>query len=209
VTATVHLTTPFQTADLEKLRIGDRVQISGLIYSTRDAAHMRLAELLNKNKPLPFDICGHVIYYMGPTPARPGRVIGAAGPTSSYRMDAYAPVLIRNGLKGMIGKGARSQAVRDALKRHKAVYFAAIGGAGALISKCILSSEIIAYPESGAEAVRLLRVASFPVFVANDVYGDDLYEQVRRCHWARPWRSRPTPPSRRYPPWRGPGASWV
>ena len=177
MTESIRLTTPLQATDLEKLHIGDRVFISGPIYSCRDAAHLRLVRLLAENKPLPFDIAGHIIYYMGPSPAGPGKPIGAAGPTSSYRMDAYAPALLAKGLRGMIGKGARSQMVKDAMKRYKAVYFAAIGGAGALISKCILSAEIIAYPELGAEAVRLLEVESFPVLVANDVYGRDLYEE--------------------------------
>ena len=177
MTESIRLTTPLQTSALEKLHTGDRVFISGMIYSTRDAAHLRLVQLLAENRPLPFDIQGHIIYYMGPSPARPGKPIGAAGPTSSYRMDAYAPALIARGLKGMIGKGARNQAVKDAMKRYRAVYFAAIGGAGALISKCILSAEVIAYPELGAEAVRLLKVESLPVLVANDVHGRDLYEE--------------------------------
>lgn len=178
----IHLTTPLQTADIERLNIGDRVFVSGLIYSARDAAHSRLVQLLDENKTLPFDIKGQIIYYMGPSPARPGKPIGAAGPTSSYRMDAYAPTLIAAGLKGMIGKGHRSQAVKDAMIRYKAVYFAAIGGAGALISKCILSSEIIAYPELGAEAIRALEVRSFPVFVVNDVTGRDLYEEGMKTY---------------------------
>jgi len=182
MTESIRLTTPLQDADLEKLNIGDRVLISGRIYSFRDAAHLRLVRLLEEAKPLPFDLQGEIIYYMGPSPAPPGKPIGAAGPTSSYRMDAYAPALIARGLKGMIGKGARSQAVKDALQRYKAVYFAAIGGAGALISKCILSAEVIAYPELGAEAVRLLKVESFPVLVANDTYGRDLYEEGTKAY---------------------------
>lgn len=177
MTDPIRLTTPLQTAYLEKLHVGDRIFISGTIYSARDAAHQRLVQLLSENKPIPFDLEGCVIYYMGPSPAKPGQPIGAAGPTSSYRMDAYAPDLIAAGLKGMIGKGARNQTVKDAMMRYKAVYFAAIGGAGALISKCILAAEVIAYPELGAEAVRRLEVASFPVVVANDVYGRDLYEE--------------------------------
>lgn len=173
----IRLTTPLCKADLENLHIGDRVFISGTIYSARDAAHLRLVRLLAENKPLPFDLEGQIIYYMGPSPARPGKPIGAAGPTSSYRMDAYAPELIARGLKGMIGKGARSQSVKDAIKQYGAVYFAAIGGAGALISKSILSAAVIAYPELGAEAVRRLDVKSLPAIVANDVYGRDLYEE--------------------------------
>ncbi len=169
------IVTPLKDEDVEKLRIGDRVLISGVIYSARDAAHKRLVELLKEGKPLPFDLNGQIIYYMGPSPAPPGRPIGAAGPTTSYRMDPYAPELIAHGLKGMIGKGARGEAVKEAMKKYKAVYFAAIGGAGALMSQSILSAEVIAYPELGPEAVRRLEVRDFPVIVANDVYGGDLY----------------------------------
>ena len=171
------LTTPLKTSDLKALHIGDQVLLSGIIYSARDAAHQRLVQLLSNNEALPFDIEGQVIYYMGPSPPKPGQPIGAAGPTSSYRMDTYAPALIARGLKGMIGKGARNQAVKDAMLKHNAVYFAAIGGAGALISKKILSAEVIAYPELGAEAVRKLEVKDFPLFVANDLYRGDLYEE--------------------------------
>lgn len=171
------LTTPLKTSDLKALRIGDQVLLSGIIYSARDAAHQRLVQLLSNNEALPFDIEGQVIYYMGPSPAKPGQPIGAAGPTTSYRMDAYAPALIATGLKGMIGKGARNRAVKDAMHKYKAVYFAAIGGAGALISKTILSAEVIAYPELGAEAVRKLQVKDFPLFVVNDLYRGDLYEE--------------------------------
>ncbi|MFC1798696.1 Fe-S-containing hydro-lyase [Thermodesulfobacteriota bacterium] len=173
---TFRLTPPLHTEDLEGLHAGDRVLLSGVVFSARDAAHLRLIQLLEKNQPLPFEISGQIIYYMGPSPAKPGSPIGAAGPTTSYRMDAYAPELIARGLKGMIGKGARNQAVKSAIKKHKAVYFAAIGGAGALISKCILSAEVIAYPDLGAEAIRRLEVKDFPVFVVNDIHGGDLYE---------------------------------
>lgn len=172
-----HLTTPLKTSDLNVLRIGDQVLLSGIIYSARDAAHQRLVQLLSNNEALPFDIEGQVIYYMGPSPAKPGQPIGAAGPTTSYRMDAYAPALIATGLKGMIGKGARNRAVKDAMHKYKAVYFAALGGAGALISKTILSAEVIAYPELEAEAVRKLHVKDFPLFVVNDLYRGDLYEE--------------------------------
>jgi fumarate hydratase subunit beta len=174
---TFHLTTPLTATDTEQLHIGDSVFFSGVIYSARDAAHLRLVKLLADNKPLPFSLPGQVIYYMGPSPARPGKPIGAAGPTTSYRMDAYTPELIATGLSGMIGKGVRNQAVKDAMQKYKAVYFVAIGGAGALISKRILSAEVIAFPELGAEAVRRLEVKSFPVLVANDIYGKDLYEE--------------------------------
>lgn len=173
----IRLTTPFKNEDVEKLRIGDRVLLSGVIYTARDAAHKRLVQLLHSGEPLPFDLQGQVIYYVGPSPAKPGKPIGAAGPTTSYRMDAYAPELIANGLKGMVGKGARNQAVRDAMQKHKAVYFAAIGGAGALIARSILSAEVIAYPELGPEAIRRLEVKDFPVIVANDVVGGDLYTE--------------------------------
>ncbi|MCX7822925.1 MAG: Fe-S-containing hydro-lyase [Syntrophobacterales bacterium] len=173
----IHLTTPLTDEDVKRLRIGDRVLISGVLYSARDAAHRRLVELLKEGKPLPFDVRGHVIYYMGPSPAPPGRPIGAAGPTTSYRMDPYTPELIAHGLKGMIGKGARSDAVKEAMKKYGAVYFAAIGGAGALMSLSIISAEVIAYPELGPEAVRRLEVKEMPVVVATDAYGGDLYEE--------------------------------
>ena len=169
--------TPMNSKDAENLRTGDRVLLSGVIYTARDAAHKRLVELLRKNRPLPFPLQGAVIYYVGPTPAKEGSVIGAAGPTTSYRMDPYSPELLALGLKGMIGKGSRDKTVRDAVQQFKAVYFAAIGGAGALISRCIVSSEIIAYPDLGAEAIRKLEVKDFPVIVVNDIYGGDLYEE--------------------------------
>jgi len=173
----IKLTTPLSDADVEKLNIGDRVEITGIIYTGRDAAHKRLVELVKEGKELPFDIKGQIIYYVGPSPAPPGRPVGAAGPTTSYRMDPYAPVLIEAGLKGMIGKGARNQEVIEAMMRFKAVYFAAIGGAGALMAKSIKSAEVIAYPELGPEAVRKLEVVNFPVVVVNDVRGNDLYRE--------------------------------
>jgi len=153
------------------------VLLTGVIYVARDAAHKRMVEALDQDKPLPFDIKGQTIYYMGPSPAKPGQPIGSAGPTTSGRMDAYSPRLMAEGLKGMVGKGMRSQAVKDAMKKHKAVYLAAIGGAGALISKSIKKSEVIAYEELGAEAVRRLEVEDFPATVINDVYGGDLYQE--------------------------------
>ncbi len=171
----IRLNTPLTNADVEKLRIGDRVILTGVIYTARDAAHKRLIQLIEAGDSLPFDLQGQVIYYVGPSPAKPGRPIGAAGPTTSYRMDAYAPELIARGLKGMIGKGARNQAVKDAMQQHKAVYFAAIGGAGALMAQSILSAEVIAYPELGPEAIRRLEVKDFPVIVVNDTQGGDLY----------------------------------
>lgn len=171
----VKLTTPLKDEDVERLRIGTRVLLSGIIYSARDAAHKRLVELIEADKELPFDLKGQVIYYMGPSPPPPGRPIGAAGPTTAYRMDPYAPLLIANGLKGMIGKGTRSDEVKEAIKKYKAVYFAAIGGAGALMSQSILSAEVVAYPELGPEAIRRLEVKDMPLVVANDIYGGDLY----------------------------------
>jgi fumarate hydratase subunit beta len=173
----IRLTTPLTNQDVEKLHIGDRVILSGVVFTARDAAHKRLVQLMESGAALPFDLQGQVIYYVGPSPAPPGRPIGAAGPTTSYRMDAYAPILIARGLKGMIGKGARNQAVKDAMQQHKAVYFAAIGGAGALMARSILSAEVIAYPELGPEAIRRLEVKDFPVIVVNDTQGGDLYSE--------------------------------
>jgi fumarate hydratase subunit beta len=173
---TIRLETPLTLKDLEQLRIGDRVLLNGFVYTARDAAHHRLIELINNDKPLPMELNGHVIYYVGPTPAKPGMVIGAAGPTSSYRMDDYTPALLEKGLKGMIGKGARNEAVKEAMKKHKAVYFAAIGGAGALIAQSIRSAKIVAYPDLETEAIRRLEIQDFPAIVAIDIYGGDLYE---------------------------------
>jgi len=171
------VTLPLTDETLKELKAGDNVLLNGVIYVGRDAAHKRMVEALDQGKPLPFDIKGQTIYYMGPSPAKPGQAIGSAGPTTSGRMDSYSPRLMAEGLKGMIGKGMRSQAVKDAIKNYKAVYFAAIGGAGALISKSIKKSEVIAYEELGAEAVRRLDVEDFPVTVINDIYGGDLYQE--------------------------------
>jgi len=168
---------PLTDATMKDLRAGDDVLLTGVIYVARDAAHKRLVDTLDQKKPLPFDIKGQTVYFMGPSPARPGQAIGSAGPTTSGRMDAYSPRLIAEGLKGMIGKGMRSQVVKDAMKKYKAVYFAAIGGAGALISKSIVKSEVIAYEELGAESIRRLEVKDFPATVINDIYGGDLYEE--------------------------------
>jgi fumarate hydratase subunit beta len=176
------LTTPLKSEDVDKLRIGDRVLLNGIVYTARDAAHKRLVQLIEAGEPLPFDVDGQVIYYVGPSPAKPGQAVGAAGPTTSYRMDAYAPTLIERGLKGMIGKGKRNDAVKEAMQKHKAVYFAAIGGAGALMAKSILSAEVIAYPELGPEAIRKLEVQNFPVIVANDAHGGDLYEEGAKAY---------------------------
>ena len=168
---------PLTEEILQDLRAGDDVLLSGVIYVGRDAAHKRMIESLERGEALPFDIKGQTIYFMGPTPPRPGKPIGSAGPTTSGRMDSYSPRLIAEGLKGMIGKGMRSQAVKDAMKKHKAVYFGAIGGAGALISQSIKASKVVAYDELGAEALRRLEVDDFPVTVVNDTYGGDLYEE--------------------------------
>ena len=171
------ITLPLTDEILKDLKAGDNVLFTGVIYVARDAAHKRMVEALDQGKPLPFDIRGQTIYFMGPTPAKPGQPIGAAGPTTSGRMDIYSPRLIAEGLKGMIGKGMRSQAVKDAMKKHKAIYLAAIGGAGALISKSIKKAEVIAYEELGAEAIRRLEVEDLPVTVINDIYGGDLYQE--------------------------------
>jgi fumarate hydratase subunit beta len=174
---TVHLITPLTDEMVASLEIGDQVFLSGIIYSARDAAHKRLIDLLEAGKTLPFDIRGQVIYYVGPSPAKPGRVIGAAGPTTSYRMDPYAPRLMKLGMKGMIGKGKRSAAVREAMVKYKVVYLGATGGAGALISRTIKDVAVIAYEELGPEAVRRMVVENFPAIVINDTRGGDLYEE--------------------------------
>jgi len=171
------ITLPLTDEILKDLKTGDSLSLTGAIYVARDVAHKRMVEALDQGKPLPFDVKGATIYYMGPTPARLGRVIGAAGPTTSGRMDAYAPRLMAEGLKGMVGKGLRSKAVKDAMVKHRAVYLGAIGGAGAIISKSIKKAEIVAYEELGAEALRRLEVEDFPVTVVNDIYGGDLYEE--------------------------------
>lgn len=174
------LTTPLSDADVENLRAGDRVRLSGVLLTGRDAAHKRLIDLLDAGQPLPVDVQGQIIYYVGPTPPRPGMVIGSAGPTTGGRMDSYAPKLMALGLKGMIGKGNRSLPVREAMKQHKCVYFGAVGGAGALLSKHIKSAEILAYEDLGTEAIRRLVVEDFPVIVIDDVHGNDLYEEGRK-----------------------------
>ena len=174
---TISITSPLKQETIEGLRAGDQILISGTIYTARDAAHKRIIEALNKGKGLPLDLSGQTFYYMGPSPAKPGQVIGSAGPTTSGRMDSYTPELLAAGLKGMIGKGNRSAAVKEAIKKYKAVYFAAVGGAGALISKSIKTSEIIAYEDLGAEAIRRLVVENFPAIVVNDIYGGDLYQE--------------------------------
>ena len=174
------ITTPLTDEVIEKLRAGDKVEITGTIYVGRDAAHKRFMEALDKGEPLPFDPRGQIIYYMGPSPAPPGKPIGSAGPTTSYRMDPYTPRMLEQGLKGMIGKGNRGPEVKEALKKYKAVYFAATGGAAALIANSIKKAEVIAYEELGPEALRRLEVEDFPVIVVNDIYGGDAYEEGKR-----------------------------
>ncbi|UCD17195.1 MAG: Fe-S-containing hydro-lyase [Candidatus Zixiibacteriota bacterium] len=171
------ITTPLTDEMVEDLRTGDQVLISGAIYTARDAAHKRLVELLDKGEKLPFDVRGQIIYFVGPTPAKPGQVIGSAGPTTSYRMNAYTPRVIEAGQKGMIGKGEMGPEVVEKMKKHKAVYFSAVGGAGALIAKSITAAEIIAYEDLGAEAIRKLTVKDFPAIVALDCHGGNLYRE--------------------------------
>ncbi|MBR4085848.1 MAG: Fe-S-containing hydro-lyase [Lachnospiraceae bacterium] len=171
-----YLQVPFSTEEVRQLKAGDYVYLTGTIYTARDAAHKRMYEALKEEKDLPLDMVDKVIYYMGPSPAREGRAIGSAGPTTSSRMDKYAPSLLDLGLRGMIGKGKRSQEVKEAIIRNKAVYFAAVGGAGALLSRSIVNSEVIAYNDLGTEAIRKLEVRDFPVIVVVDSQGNDLYE---------------------------------
>lgn len=171
--------TPLSDDVVARLKIGERLLLSGDLFTARDAAHKRLVECLQQKTALPFDLEGSIIYYVGPAPARPGMALGSAGPTSSYRMDPYTPPLLALGLKGMIGKGQRGPQVVEAMRKHKAVYFAATGGAGALLCKSVKTSVIIAYADLGPEAVRKLTVVDFPVIVVNDCHGHDLYEQGR------------------------------
>jgi fumarate hydratase subunit beta len=172
----MNITAPLSREEARKLRAGDSCLISGVIYTARDAAHKRLCELVDAGKEMPLDVKDNIIYFVGPTPAKPGQAIGSAGPTTSYRMDAYSPTLIREGLTGMIGKGKRGPEVVAAMKEHGAVYFGAIGGCGALLSRCIKKAEIIAYEDLGAEAIRRLEVENFPVVVIIDSEGNNLYE---------------------------------
>lgn len=178
------INTPLTDEIVFGLKAGDRVLLNGIIYTGRDAAHKRLVELINNGEDLPMDIKNQTIYYVGPCPAKPGHVIGSAGPTTSGRMDSYAPLLMEKGLKGMIGKGSRNQQVIDAIIKHNCVYFAAIGGAGALLAEAIKSAEVIAFPDLGAEAIYKLKVENFPVTVVIDNRGNDLYkigkEQYKR-----------------------------
>lgn len=177
MTEPIRISAPLADKDVEHLRAGDKVLITGVMYTARDAAHKRLIELLDAGKELPVDLKGQIIYYVGPTPERPGQVIGSAGPTTSGRMDAYTPRLIELGLKAMVGKGARSKEVLDAIKKNKAVYMAAVGGAAAHIARTIKKAEIVAYEDLGPEAIRRLEVVDFPAIVVNDIHGGDLFTQ--------------------------------
>lgn len=172
----IKINTPLTQDKVRELKAGDSCLISGVIYTARDAAHKRLCELIEKNETLPLDIKDSIVYFVGPTPAKPGEAIGSAGPTTSYRMDAYSPDLIKLGQTGMIGKGKRGTEVINAMKKYGAVYFGAIGGCGALLSKCIKKAEVIAYDDLGAEAIRRLEVEDFPVIVVIDSFGNNLYE---------------------------------
>jgi len=173
----MNIKSPIEEKLIEKLTVGTRVTISGVIYTARDAAHHRLIQALEKGEELPFDLKEQTLYYMGPSPARAGQVIGSAGPTTSSRMDKYTPKLLAAGVKAIIGKGRRSSEVREAIKKYKAVYLVTTGGAGALLAKTIKRVEVIAYEELGAEAIMRLTVENFPAIVANDIYGEDLFEQ--------------------------------
>ncbi len=175
----MNITSPIDTKVIEKLTAGTQVTISGVIYTARDAAHLRISLALERGEKLPFDLKGQTLYYMGPSPARPGQVIGSAGPTTSSRMDKYTPRLLAAGIRAMIGKGNRSTEVREAIKKYKAVYLVATGGAGALLSKSIKQAEATAYDDLGPEAVMRLAVEDFPAIVASDIYGADLFEQGR------------------------------
>ena len=178
----VSIHAPMTRDESKKLRAGDSCLLSGVIYTARDAAHKRLCQLIDEGKELPIDLKDSVIYFVGPTPAKPGQVIGSAGPTTSYRMDAYSPSLIALGQTGMIGKGKRGPEVVEAMKSHGAVYFGAIGGCGALLAKCIKKCEVVAYPDLGAEAIHRLEVEDFPVIVVIDSLGNNLYESGRTAY---------------------------
>ena len=176
------LTAPLSQEEARKLRAGDSVLLSGVIYTARDAAHKRLCELVAEGKELPFPVKDSIVYFVGPTPAKEGQAIGSAGPTTSYRMDAYSPTLIAQGQTGMIGKGKRGPEVVAAMKEHGAVYFGAIGGCGALLSNCIKKAEIVCYEDLGAEAIRRLEVEDFPVVVIIDSEGNNLYEEGKKAY---------------------------
>ena len=173
---------PLSDGDVESLKAGDRVRITGVLYTARDAAHGRLSPLIDRGERLPIDIKGQIIYYTGPSPARPGDVVGSIGPTTASRMDTYTPALLRLGLKGTIGKGYRGQAVKDALRQYKGVYFGAIGGAGAVLSRHVKKLQVVAYEDLGTEAIRRLEVEGFPAIVINDCWGGDLYQDGQKAY---------------------------
>ena len=181
-----HITSPLEPQLIEKLKAGDQVLITGAIYVARDAAHKRMIQALDKGEGLPFELTGQTLYYMGPSPAKPGQVIGSAGPTTSGRMDIFTPHLLAAGLRAMVGKGSRSPQVKEAIKKHKAIYLAAIGGAGALIAKSIKKAEVVAYEDLGAEAIHRLEVEDFPAIVVNDIYGGDIYEEGKARYQKQP-----------------------
>jgi fumarate hydratase subunit beta len=176
------VTTPLSDADVESLKSGDRVRITGVLYTARDAAHGRLWPLIQDGQPLPIDVRGQIIYYTGPSPARPGEIVGSIGPTTGGRMDKFTPALLRLGLKATMGKGARAQPVKDALRQYKGVYFGAIGGAGAVLSRFVTRVEIVAYEDLGTEAIRRLEVENFPAIVINDCHGGDLYQDGMKAY---------------------------
>jgi fumarate hydratase subunit beta len=181
----VRLRAPLSTGDIEPLRTGHVVRLDGVIYTARDAAHARMKEAIERDDALPFDPEGQVVYFTGPAPAKPGHVLGPAGPTTSFRMDAYSPLLIERGLRGMVGKGMRSEAVLESMREHGCVYFGAVEGTAALLADCVKEAEVVAYEDLGAEAIQRLVVEEFPVVVVNDLYGGDLYREGRE-RWRRP-----------------------
>ena len=180
----IHLEAPLSMKDIEPLRSGDVVRLSGILYTARDAAHARMKEAIEAGEALPFDLEGQVIYFTGPAPARPGQALGPAGPTTASRMDPHSPMLVERGLRGMVGKGSRSEAVREAMREHGCVYFGAVEGTAALLADCVKEAEVIAYEDLDAEAIRRLVVEDFPVVVVNDLYGGDLYKEGRE-RWRR------------------------
>jgi fumarate hydratase subunit beta len=181
----IQLDTPLSMEDIEPLKTGDVVRLNGVLYTARDAAHARMKQAIEAGEPLPFDPEGQVVYFTGPAPARPGHALGPAGPTTASRMDPYSPLLIERGLRGMVGKGSRSEAVLESMREHRCVYFGAVEGTAALLADCVKEAEVIAYEDLGAEAIRRLVVEDFPVVVVNDLYGGDLYLEGRE-RWRRP-----------------------
>ncbi len=173
----LNITSPLDGATVASLKAGDMVTVSGVLYTARDAAHKRLVEAMEKGRPLPFGLAGQTIYYMGPSPAPPGHIIGACGPTTSSRMDAFTPAMLAAGVKALLGKGERSARVKEEMLKHRAVYLVTYGGAGALLAGAVVKADVVAYPELGAEAVMRLEVKDLPAIVANDIYGGDLFEQ--------------------------------